>query len=134
MTEIEIAENLENILKKDENGKPIINLTPIKKTTINPKTQEEYDELMRVYELGNWIWNNRSLATKLGCWKKYKEETCIGAGIDYSTKNKKIFGFCDKDFYLMVNWNIISTEEFYNMQKITPEMIKEINIYFEVRK
>ena len=103
MTEIGIVENLENILKKDESGKPTINLTPLEKTTINTKTREEYDELMRVYEIGNWKWDDKYLATNLDCWEKHKEETCLGAGVNYLTKNKNSFGFCTKNFYLMIN-------------------------------
>jgi len=38
---------LVKILEKDEDGKPIIKLEPIKKTAVNTRTQDDYWTLMR---------------------------------------------------------------------------------------
>jgi len=39
--------------------------------------------------------------------------------------------YCFKEFFQKGNWKIISPKEFYDIQKITPENIKEINEYFD---
>jgi len=47
---------VESKLERDSKGKPILELTSLKKTAVNSKTQEEYDTLMQVYECGGWKW------------------------------------------------------------------------------
>ncbi len=110
--------------------KPKIKLNPLEKTAVNTQTQKEYNELMQVYEIGGWKWRTGYLPTELELWKTYKEKTCIGGGIG-TFANKGRFGYCDEEFYKKESWKILSSKEFYKKQKITPEMIKEINKYFE---
>ncbi len=114
---------LTKILKYFREEKPILKLTPLEKTAVHSQTQEECDELMRVYEIGGWKWADGGLPTKNSSWI---EEICFDA--------KENFTYSDKDFYLKSNYKVISTQEFYNIQKITPERIKEMNKYFEKRK
>ena len=116
-----------NQLKKDENGRPIIKLTPLEKTAVHTPTQESYDTLMQVYECGGWKWSNGKLPTSEDYWEDEKEKTCVdaeflgGGGFRYSSK----------DYNLAINWNILQPQEFYNKQNITDAQIKEINEYFE---
>ena len=134
MTEIINKENLENILKKGSDGKPILELTPLEKTAVHTPTQEIYNELMRVYEIGNWKWFDEKLPTKFTYWNEYKRKTCIDAGVTHYSKLESQFGYSDKKFCLKNNFKVLSTQNFYEIQKITPKMIKEINEYFEGRK
>ena len=111
-----------------------LELTPLKKTAVNTQTQEEYNELLRVYEIGGWRGGGGALPTScLGHWQKYKKVTCFIAGVDRLERKVK-FGYGDKSFYLKKNWDVISEREFCKTQKITPEILKKINEYFGERK
>ena len=116
-----------NQLERDAQGKPKIKLTPLEKTAVNTLTQEEYNTLMQVYERGGWKWCTGELPTSENLWKDYKEKTCI------KVSNK--FTFATRNYYEKERYHqIIPTKEFYNKQNITPDMIKEINKYFESKK
>ncbi len=113
---------------------PSLELIPLKKTAVHTLTQEESDELMRIYEIGGWRGCSGNLPTEFNYFNKHNKETCFTAGMDYRFEQKGKFGYGNKDFYLEKNWNVISRQEFYDLQKITSEMIKEINEYFKKRK
>lgn len=106
-----------------------IKLEPLERTVVNTKTQEEFNELLRVYERGGWRCGGGALS--ISClekfWNDYKEETCVSAGVDYRFEQKGRFGYGIKSFYLKKNWNVISIQEFYEMQKITSDKLNEIN-------
>ncbi|MCK4650458.1 hypothetical protein KAT36_04480 [Candidatus Pacearchaeota archaeon] len=114
---------LTQILERDENGKPKLNLTSLEGTGVRVPTQEEYDTLMQVYECGGWDWNHGKLSTSFNCWNKYEEETCVRA--------EERFVYANNEFYIERNQKILSTSEFYDIQKINLEMIKEINQWFD---
>jgi len=126
---------LTKILQRDENGKPVLKLEPIEKTAVHVPTQSqsEYRNLMRAYECGGWKWSGGVLPTQINALKLHREETCIGAGVHYSSGiyNGGEFEYCNREFYQQRNWKIISTQDFYDVQKITPEILKEINIWFD---
>ncbi len=129
----EETRNLEKIIKKDSTGKPILNLTLLEKTVVNTLTQEEYNELMRVYEIGSLRVDeslrggSEILPTELDLWNDFKEKTCIGV-------EEGQIVYAGKPFYLKRDFKIISPGEFYDKQKITYPMLKEINNYFEKKK
>jgi len=127
---------LENVLQRDENGKPILSLTPLEKTAVNTPTQEDYDVLMQVYECGGWKWNLGELPTQFNCLNLYKEKTCVYAGIDFFSKRTGIIRFNDMDFYRENDWKVIFPQEFYDTQnpKIHLKMLKEINKWFDKYK
>ena len=57
-------------------------------------------------------------------WGYKKEETCISArGI--------FFGFEKTEFYKSLNKKIISTQEFYDIEKVSKKTREEANEYFE---
>ena len=114
---------LTQILQRDEDGKPKLDLTPIEKTAVNTPTQEDYDGLMRVYECGGWRWVGGDLPTKYDRWEMGEERTSIDA--------ENGFAYDSKEFYQENGWNVISPQEFYQTQKVTPEMLNEINIWFD---
>lgn len=119
--------NLTNILEKDKNKKPILNLKEIKNTAVNISTQEQYDELMRVYECGGWKWMDTPDRPTLikTAWEYRKEQTCVRA--------ESQFRMHKKEWYINLRWNIITPQEFYDAQEspITQEMLDEINIWFD---
>jgi hypothetical protein len=116
-------------LEKDLEGKPKITLKPLEKTVVHTPTQEEGNALMQVYECGGWKWIHGDLPTKYNnnYWESmYKEETCI------DTKNRFVYG--SKELYQRAGRNVISIQEFYDKQKITPDILREIKNYFETKK
>ncbi len=114
--------NLENkTTAKDSSENPLLELIPIENTAVHTSTREIYDELMRVYGGGGWRGHNGCLPTEVNGFKKYKEKTCVDA--------KNGFKYCNGDFYLNNNFNIISTKKFYEKQ--SPETFKEINDLLE---
>ena len=127
---------LTQILQRGENGKPILDLTPLEKTTVHTPTQESYIELLRVYECGDWKWHESSSPAQLNLsinfpksfWESYKEETCVDAGVDFRKGGvilNGVFGY--RKFDQSDGWKAISTQQFYETQNITTEMLQEIN-------
>ncbi len=125
---------LTQILQEGSNEKPVLKLKPIEKTTVNTTTQKDYWDLMRVYECGSWKWDDGGeLPTQFNVWDKYREKTCVDAGIDHPSGvyREGEFGFANRKFNQEINWEIISTQGFYDTQKITPEILNEINVWFD---
>lgn len=121
--------NLTQILQRDEKGKPILKLTPLEKTAVHTPTKKSYDELMEVYECGGGIWRSGNLPTESDCFRGERKETCVDAGVDYQNEgiyNNGKFGYSSRKFYQGKNWKIISPQKFYEIQKITPEMLNEM--------
>ncbi|MCK4650455.1 hypothetical protein KAT36_04465 [Candidatus Pacearchaeota archaeon] len=114
---------LTQILERDENGKPKLDLTPLEGTGVRVPTQEEYDILMQVYECGGWKWSGGNLSTHYNYWNEHKEETCVRA--------EERLVYANNEFYIKENLKVLSTSEFYDIQKINLEMIKEINQWFD---
>ncbi len=114
---------LTQILRRDENGKPKLDLIPIKETAVNTPTQKDYLNLMRVYECGGWIWSGENLPTESYNWKTHTEETCI--------ESLEKFRYGTIEYNQKQGSDIISPREFYDIQNINPEMINEINVWFD---
>ncbi|MEK6844645.1 MAG: hypothetical protein AABX44_00125 [Nanoarchaeota archaeon] len=112
-----------------ENEKPKLNLTPLEKTVVEMLTQKEYDELMQVYEAGGWKWRSRDLPTFYNYFTKNKEKIIfVDAGISYSQDLKEFFEY---RYEKLVNYETISVERFYEIQKITQKDLIELNEYFK---
>lgn len=137
---MENKKDLVQKLKKDERGKPILQITPFSRTGISTPTEKDYLTLMRILECGGLKWRNGRLPTyqETDYWRDFRENTCIDAGVNYNLKEKfnGIFGYSSKNFYERENLKVISMQEFYNFQEppITSGIIKEINDWFENRK
>lgn len=123
-----LTSNLTQVLERDENGKPILKLNPMEETVVHTPTKEEYYILMQVYECGGWRWNNAHLPTKLIHWETEKE-TFINAGVNFANPSN-LMGFRHGHRESFPE-GVISIQEFYDAQKITPKVLKEINQYFE---
>lgn len=113
-------------LERDLEGKPRITLKSLKKTAVNTPTQEDYWNLMGIYECGGRKWYSGHLPTQNNYWGAYGEKTCISV--------KSRFGYSREGDYRRAGCKIISTQEFYDIQKITPDMLREIKNYFETKK
>jgi len=122
VVEPEREEGVIHILERDEDGKPILELTPIEGTAIHTPTRGGYNELMMVYECGGWKWGKGDMPTVSDNWKVYSEETCI--------RMDKFLYHGSWGLYQGTGYNIISADEFYERQKVTPEMREEINKWF----
>lgn len=112
-----------------EKNMPLMELTPLEETWVNTPTREYYNELMRIYEIGGWKGGYGHLPTiklkGIDFMKEYKEKTCIEA--------KDRPHYCNIDYAINKNYRVISKQEFYEIQKITPEMLKEINSFYKNR-
>ena len=126
--------NLENILKKYANGASELNLTPLEKTAVNTATQKQYDELMQVYEAGKWKWVDKELPTSFNYWKKYNKKTCVDVAMDFHRDKQGEFRYSNEKFYKSKNWNVISAEKFYEIQKVNSEILNKLNTWFEKNK
>jgi len=110
------------ILDRDENGRPVLKLTPIKKTVVNTTTQEEYDTLMQVYECGGWKGITGKLPITYDNWHVRNISTCLRVEDKFWQGNIEL--------YESKKYNIISTQVLYEKQRVTQEMIDEINEYY----
>jgi len=81
-------------------------LKELPNTVVNTKTQEEYDELMRIYEEAGWEWIGGGKPTKYNDWNVYREETCIPVKNNIIYANLPYFKGCA----------IISLSEFKQIQ------------------
>ena len=115
--EVPKLRELTQILEKDENGRPKLDLIPLEKTAVNTPTQQEYNTLMQVYECGGWEWLGGDLPTQDNIWKNQRKETFVLAGVLYEENRKNIFQYGKKCQHLFNDWSIISPKEFYDTQK-----------------
>ena len=123
---------LTQLLQRDENGKPKLNLTPIENTEIYTMTHYCFQTLMRVYECGGWKWDGSGrIPTELDPENITHRKEAY-SDIKHCNERKREFGFTDRRINTQNSYdNIISSEEFYKTQKITYEIISEINIWFD---
>lgn len=103
--------------------KPKIKLKPLEKTVVNTPTQKKYNTLMQVFECGGLVWANEDLPTQNNYWDHYREKTCIDAENEFKRGRK--------EFYQEEGYKVISSQEFYGIQKITPKKIGKIEEWFE---
>jgi hypothetical protein len=82
----------------------------LKNTVVNVKTQEEYDELMNMYEKAGWKWCDGEKPSEYNGYKHYSE-TCIDA--------EDRFCYKSVDSSKKRGEKIISLQEFKNMQEKT---------------
>ncbi len=114
--------------------KPILDLISLNNVFVNPKTLIQCNELMRVYELGGWRYYGY-LPTKFDFWERYKESTLIGTEFNYLFSKNDGFDFRDKnDSCLKEGYKIISLQEFYRIQNISPKTLKKIDKSFKMLK
>jgi|SRR3989344_5378581 len=125
-------QNLEKILKYDLNGKPKLSFTinEYPNFAINTQRKKDYDALMQVFECGDYKWNHENcLPTEFDNWDLYKEDYCVSI-----LPRKGAIFYEERREVLAIDMRLISAYEFYETQKITSKMIKEINKWFDKNK
>ncbi|HIG94876.1 MAG: hypothetical protein QT05_C0051G0047 [archaeon GW2011_AR13] len=117
-------------LKRNENGKPILDLKQLDGMVIQIQNQKIYDTLMQLYECGSWKWYSEKLPTEFNAWKNNQENN-----MNITAKKNFIYSFAFKHAQNF-NLKIITPKEFYELQEpeITQEIIQEINEWFEINK
>jgi hypothetical protein len=75
---------------------------------IHTKTQEEYNQVMEIFEKKGWTWIGKTKFTDYN-WDLYKEKTCI--------QYKNEFSFCNKKYYIKNDYEIISFNEFIQLEQ-----------------
>jgi len=122
------SNQINTILERNENRRPILILKELEKTAIHTPTQNGYDTLMQIYECSDRKWiEDIILPTEFNAWKGYGEKTCVQA------YNKFQYGDIE-EVNEYGNYKIITSKEFYEIQKITQEIIQEISQWFETNK
>jgi len=100
-----------------------INLMPLEKIAVRTPTKEDYDLLMKVYQVGGWrFFESENLPTERDYWNKYKEKTCVEV--------KSNFGYSNEESYKKIHKRVIAPKTFYKKQKIGVKILKEINKSF----
>lgn len=89
-------------------------------TVVHVPTQDEYDELMKIYEDAGWKWHCGGKPITQNYWDLHKYETCILA------KNKCEYG--RKDFYELYGFEIITLQQFKELQGLTTMRYKQGDI------
>ena len=124
--------------EKNKNNLEKINLREIEKTLVHTKTQEEYNSLMKIYEIGGWTYNNpdnpseKESPLKTNFWRD--NNTCVTA---YSIRG--IINECPKIMITNKKYElnksnprmIISLERFCKRQNISSEERKKIEQHFK---
>ncbi len=127
---------IKKVIKYDS-GRPRLVLELLERTAVPVPTQEEYDQLMQIYEAGGLKWSTGHLPTELDIWSLIGKGICIDAGVDYyknGTYNNGEFGWSNKEFYQSRGWRILSLKEFLDVEGITPKILKKLNKWFEKNK
>jgi len=103
-----------------------IHLNPLEGTAIHVPTQQEYDTLMKIYEIGGWRWMAGNIPTQWNNWTLLRERTCIGAHNPFCHGNI--------EDYKEQNERIIKPEEFYSLSGISTLEAKAIAQIFDGAK
>ena len=76
---------------------------------VHCKTQEEYDELMRLLEKYGFRWRSCQKPTSLDFFKDYKNRICV----EYDNRTFLIgLSYCDKEYFITKNYVIIECKDF----------------------
>ena len=91
---------------------------------INVKTQQEYNNMMRLCETAGWEWSNKNKPTNPpNHWQTFKESTCIEMKI---SNRKVILSFCHKEAYSEdIGKKVISFQEFLKEQGLSKANISK---------
>ena len=128
---------------------PYLSLVPMKGIAISFQTQKDYDNIIQIFECGNWYDGGHDTPdppTEYNFWKEHREKTAVTGGLYYpensfSDKGEFQYLIIKSKFPIKQFWpsyldslisKIISPSAFFHIQKITPEKIEEINRWFEI--
>jgi hypothetical protein len=126
--EEEITQSSESaqVLERDEDGKPRIPriiLKSMANKSVHVPTQKDYWDLMKIYECGIWEWCLGNSPTSNNTWSSFGEETCVDAEDRFVSR--------DRALSKANGLKVITLQEFYDAQGITPEILKKVKDYFD---
>jgi len=90
------------------------------KKVIHTKTKKEFKKVLEIFEKKGWTWRGGRKPLKgIFNWYLYKEKTCI----DYEDN----FEYAFKEWYEEKGWEVISFEEFLELEiiKLSEEQIRQ---------
>lgn len=116
---------VKNIIPRDANGRPIVKLEEIEKIVVRTPTEQDYNILMRVYDCAGWKWSHGHSPL---VWTPPKEDFKFDK-IYFDIKNPFRYGT-----RYFSSYAVFMPEQFYKEEKISREVLIEINKYFEQRK
>lgn len=108
----------------EEIDKPDVNLKSIENSVVNVKSQEEYDLLMKFYELNGWNFVGGALPTEEDFYYEHEEDTCI------EIKNEFRYDDCGVFLETQKVQEALSVDEFYGLHDIDDEKKEDVRIYF----
>ena len=119
-------------LPRDADGKPRLSLSPSLKAVVHTPTREAYDLLMRVCECAGYVWYGGDRPTAKDYYEVKAGETCIHLEFteNFTTKKRTPYvAYADRVYSLCHSPKevILSPEEFYAEQQISPALLEEIS-------
>ena len=116
-----MTELLENKLRYDENGKPVLDL-PLSEGIGVRTNSRVFDDLMQVFEVSGKVCRGGSLPNEAKYFR--------GAPIIKIDSDEKL-GFSDGGIHFNKGDEILTPEEFYVTYKVSYEDLEKINDWFE---
>jgi len=111
--------------------KPLVRLASFSNVAINAKTEESFDQLMKVYACGGWKFGDGLSPI---AWRRkinHISDLCVEGFYNLNSANDRTFGFSTKNIYEKLNTKIIEPEIFYKNSYITKGHLTEINEYYD---
>ncbi|MGV8141073.1 MAG: hypothetical protein ACP5NW_01375 [Candidatus Woesearchaeota archaeon] len=129
------ANNLEGkLLKYNQAGEPVLKIHPKEKTAVYVSGLQDFDNMMQIYESAGWkeISFEYKKPTDI-VYGNIPNDATLGFGDTKELANKK---FILSVKYLLENkkYQILTFGEFCHTQKITQEMLNELNIWYNKNK
>jgi len=113
-------------IKRRDNEKPIITLSPIWKIAVHTPDRLGSNTFLRVAECGGWRFADRTFPTRImdgyrngaNIWDRFGKNTCYGAGVKGDGKNEdgKFLVGSKNDFNTSRGWATITLDEFFDFQ------------------
>ncbi len=116
--------------------KPKVELSPLEGTAITPRSQQEWDLLMRVMELSGYQWKTGHSPTKLDYFRVYKQE-----GVAVSAGRVGDIGPCKKGIVIEadeltrvkgIGCRLMSVQEYLRFEGIDEKLQREIREYYAI--
>lgn len=118
---------------------PSIKLKPLEfkgivDTGINTKTQQEFNMLLQVCNLGGWLNIEKyKLKNMYEKWSTFSNRTIIDIGANYPRERCYMYRIHGGYNITAANIKILSTEEFNEYQNISSNTLSDIKDYFRSR-
>jgi len=104
-----------------------IQIRHLEKTAVQVPTEEEFKELMHVLYMGKCLWRNGTslISQDNNHWNCYESDTCVAT--DRPNKKGGAYVMYESEFFCWeLGYKVISLEDFYREQEITPQEVEEI--------